>query len=108
CIWGPTQARRASDPTFSLGGHLAQFCRAWSTCSTFWWWAEAHLAILMVIKAVCDNVEDFKPLGELIGDCARTGDRVTRTSRDRTGPASRSAASTNPRSSRRAPARSAP
>jgi hypothetical protein len=24
--------------------------------------------MLMVIKAVCDHVEDFQPVGELIGD----------------------------------------
>ena len=24
--------------------------------------------MLMVIKAVCDHVEDFKPFGELLGD----------------------------------------
>jgi predicted PurR-regulated permease PerM len=32
--------------------------------------------ILMAVKAVCDRVEDWKPLGELMGGTERSGERV--------------------------------
>jgi hypothetical protein len=29
---------------------------------------EPRLPVMMVIKAICDHVEDFKPIGEFMGE----------------------------------------